>query len=276
MVKYLEIIFLILNKLIIFQIYYIDYFISLLLRRRTFKLQFSIAKKLTTSKYLGQEFVTRTQLERQRTVDRFTIESDLTNFIDTFAMKHLIFWDIGSCVGNFSIYAARKSGTVISIEPDLLTYSTLIQNVYNSKMDNIETYPFGLFSTTGINKLNMKEFNIAGAYNSIGRLDHQGKTFTSQWCINIQTYSAMDLIEKNNIPIPNFIKLDVDGNELAVLQGFGDHLSDIKMKGIIIELDVYNPESKKSVDLLWAHGFRGEFPANNLITSNYIFLKESD
>lgn len=48
------------------------------------------------------------------------------------------------------------------------------------------------------------------------------------------------------------------------------------MKGIIIELDVYNPESKKSVDLLWAHGFRGESPANNLITSNYIFLKESD
>ncbi len=54
----------------------------------------------------------------------------------------------------------------------------------------------------------------------------------------------MDLIEKNNTPIPNFIKLDVDGNELAVLQGFGDHLSDIRMKGIIIELDVYNPESK--------------------------------
>lgn len=86
----------------------------------------------------------------------------------------------------------------------------------------------------------------------------------------------MDLIEKNNIPIPNFIKLDVDGNELAVLQGFGDHLSDIRMKGIIIELDVSNPESKKSVDLLRAHGFRGEFPANNLITSNYIFLKGSD
>jgi hypothetical protein len=86
---------------------------------------------------MNQNFVTRTFLEKNRVLERFKIENDLRLFIDKNLSTETFFWDIGACVGNFSIYAGTKLGTVYAFEPDGLTYSSLITNIYESNLLNI-------------------------------------------------------------------------------------------------------------------------------------------
>lgn len=119
---------------------------------------------------MNQNFVTRTFLEENRVQKRFQIESDLREFITSNLSENTVFWDIGACVGNFSIFAAHTGSRVLSFEPDGLTYSSLIANIYNSKLDNVSAFPIALGSNDKISDFYMKKFEIANAYNTVGNL----------------------------------------------------------------------------------------------------------
>jgi FkbM family methyltransferase len=227
--------------------------------------------------FLNQKFVTHSARERHRVIDRFKTEVGLQEFIKYFGDlngQQSIFWDIGACVGNFSIYASEYFKEVHCFEPDLLTYSSLLQNVHYSKKTNLQTYPIALGKFTGLSKINMPVFSIANAYNVVGRsIDQWGNEFVPQSSINIQVYDAATLIQDWDLQIPNYIKIDVDGNELEILQGFGEHLGSPALVGIFIELISANPECQNSIDLLDKFGFKENLDFNNEGTSNRIFLK---
>ena len=108
----------------------IDLIISAIRSKNSNVLRFAIIKALSTTKLMNQNFVTRTFLEQNRVLDRFKIENDLKLFIYNNLSPKTIFWDIGACVGNFSIYAGAKLGKVYAYKPDGLTYSSLITNIY--------------------------------------------------------------------------------------------------------------------------------------------------
>ena len=56
-------------------------------------------------------------------------EPDTTWFIKRFVNEHTIFLDVGSSVGNFTLYAALKAKRVIAYEPHPKIYSSLLANI---------------------------------------------------------------------------------------------------------------------------------------------------
>ena len=52
-----------------------------------------------------------------------------------------------------------------------------------------------------------------------------------QFCTNIDT-----LVYKLGVPCPNYLKIDVDGNDFLVLKGAKKVIKDPKLKSILIEL----------------------------------------
>ena len=161
-------------------------------------------------------------------------------------LPKLFFGDIGACVGNFSIYAGAKLGKVYAFEPDGLTYSSLITNIYESNLLNITAYPIALGGDNKISDFNMQEFKIANAYNSAGnKLGPAGKNFKPEYSQNVCMFTAKKLITEFNFEIPTSIKIDVDGNEIEVLMGFADILSNKIIRSIFIELDLENSRSKE-------------------------------
>ena len=52
------------------------------------------------------------------------------------------------------------------------------------------------------------------------------------------TMSLKSLVSNLNIDYPNHIKIDVDGNELAILNNQEDFLSNPKIKSVLIEIDI--------------------------------------
>ena len=130
-------------------------------------LRYALINSLSTTKLMNQNFITRTFLEKNRVLERFKIEKDLRLFIDKNLSTETIFWDIGACVGNFSIYAGAKSGKVYAFEPDGLTYSSLITNVYESNLLNIKAYPIALGAYDKIFDFNMQK--LVHHYAAIGK-----------------------------------------------------------------------------------------------------------
>ena len=69
-------------------------------------------------------------------------------------------------------------------------------------------------------EMNEKDFIEGGALNSFGvKYDYNGKDFTPgmKYCVLGTTIN--DLIESSILEIPDYIKIDVDGNELKVVNG---------------------------------------------------------
>jgi len=252
----------------------LDLIISVIRLKPSNVLRYALINSLSTTKLLNQNFVTRTFLEKNRVLERFKIEKDLRLFIDNNLSTETIFWDIGACVGNFSIYAGAKSGKVYAFEPDGLTYSSLITNIYESNLLNITAYPIALGADNKISDFNMQEFKIANAYNTADTtLGLTGKNFTPEYTQNVCMFTAKKLITEFNFEIPTSIKLDVDGNEIEVLKGFGDILSNKIIKSIFIELDLENPRSKECDQILLLNGFTQQLQGVNSNSYNYIYQR---
>ena len=103
----------------------------------------------------------------------------------------------------------------------------------------------------------MKKFEIANAYNSVENpeslIDRSNKPEYEQ---NVCEYKASSLISNHAFPVPTHIKIDVDGNELEVLLGFGDFLYDPKIVSVFIELDSQNVKSRDCHVQLRKFGFK--------------------
>lgn len=84
---------------------------------------------------------------RARTL--LTKEPETIEWINTFSQTDT-FWDIGSNVGMYSLYAALKGLLVLSFEPSPSNYYLLNRNIEINKMDDkISAYCIAFNDTTG-------------------------------------------------------------------------------------------------------------------------------
>jgi FkbM family methyltransferase len=237
-------------------------------------IRYRVVKNSTETSFLGQYFVTQTALEENRVVDRFKVEIDLSEYLKGELDFDSVFWDIGACVGNFSLFAAKRAKEVLSFEPDGLTYSSLLKNIFNSGLENVTAYSVALGNVNTLSNLYMKDFRIANAYNSVGReVDFAGKFYKSAFSQKVIQLRADTLLSDYSITPPTHLKIDVDGNELQVLEGFGEILKSDKLKFVIVELDFDNKEALSSVQLLENSGFLQQKNKFRAESTNRVFRK---
>ena len=86
-------------------------------------------------------------------------------------------------------------------------------------------------------------------------------------------FTAKKLITEFNFEIPTSIKIDVDGNEIEVLMGFADILSNKIIRSIFIELDLENSRSKECDYLLIKNGFTQQLQGVDSKPYNYIYQR---
>jgi FkbM family methyltransferase len=172
-----------------------------------------------------------------------------------------VMFDVGANVGGYSLIAAKLMGGQVKIfafEPSFSTYSSLCHNiVLNHCQDIIIPFQIALSDQTGLANFNYSNLDSGTALHCLGEPIHfMGRKFTSVYQQPIISYRLDDLIANFNLPIPNHIKLDVDGPELKVLYGAQQTLADPRMQSLIIELNEDKSLSdEKIVDFLEAKGF---------------------
>ena len=175
-----------------------------------------------------------------------------------------VYVDFGANVGNHSLFFAlfMEARQVIPVEPNPLAYELLVANtIVNGLSDVIAFDRLGVgVSDTHAGGFAMEETrrNLGGARMLAG----EGE---------IDVYSGQDLLRD---VAPDFIKIDVEGMEMQVLEGLGDVL-DRSQPMIFAEVD--NENAKSFAAWARAHGYEIAFSLQRYRSNkNHLLVPAAD
>ncbi|MEQ9411649.1 MAG: FkbM family methyltransferase [Fuerstiella sp.] len=180
--------------------------------------------------------------------------SDLIEMAAGYVTEGDCVWDIGANVGLFSLLAAHRAGeggSVVSVEADPVL-AALIQKTVSLPRNAdrmINVLCAAVSDRTGIS-----EFRIAARGRSSSHLQvarHRSQTGGTRYTHFVPT-TTLDDMQAVFLP-PTFIKIDVEGAELLVLQG-GLRLLEETRPTIYIE--VSDKESASVSELLLSFGYQ--------------------
>ena len=182
------------SKRISFLIYKILYFIDLFffkITRRRFLIWFNEFIQSDSYKSIlifnkKVFFFVPNQLIQYRIDTFFTKEPETLKWIDDFKKdKKVIFWDIGSNIGLYSMYAALKHSNIEinSFEPSSSNLRVLSRNIsINNLVNKININQFPLTDKNkGFQLMMESDFREGGALHSFGRdLNFEGKKINTK------------------------------------------------------------------------------------------------
>jgi FkbM family methyltransferase len=182
-----------------------------------------------------------------------------------------VYWDIGANVGLYAIYVAKFRGcSVVAFEPEAQNYALLIENLVLNGIgsDRMLAGSLALGDRPGLGTLQVRYLTKGGAYNlfrststgdadapasfSAAASDQQGNGYRQL----IYGATIDDLVFNRGLPAPTHIKIDVDGNEPAIISGCQELLKSSKLRSLLVEINKKSPADLAIVDILRSQGFR--------------------
>jgi FkbM family methyltransferase len=242
---------------------FIDLLYKVKITRRLFDRVVSMSMKREFNiNYKGNDFVftSPNSLNKWRLDTFSTKEPETLNWIDKLPSNSIL-WDIGANVGLYSVYAAKvRNCMVYSFEPSIFNLELLARNIFlNDLQRNISIVPLPLSNSIGLNILNMTSTEWGGAISTFGSeaIGHDGKLMDKIFEFRTLGISMAFAVEFLNIPVPDYIKMDVDGIEHLILMGGKNLLKSIK--GVIIEInDDFVEQRETATKLLLDAGLKLE------------------
>lgn len=207
----------------------------------------------------------------------FSKEPETIDWIRRFP-PNSVFWDVGANIGTYSVFAGKNGARVFSIEPSFLNLETLQRNIIlNQLNDSVSMIPIGLGAKNHLAGFYLSKENLTwgGAHNSLGKnVGAGGKALQQPLKITGLCITMDELVSTFQIPTPNFIKIDVDGLELEVLNGGIQVLSGAT--SILIEVDdQFVGQDNEISKLLFNLGFEPEnMKDTNHVTPNQIWRRK--
>ena len=169
-----------------------------------------------------------------------------------------VLYDIGANVGAYSLVAAKQPGGaahVFSFEPVYATVATLCANIVLNDVAGLVTpIPVALSGTTGMIGFGLHNLEPGAARHVLGSDEPEDEPVL--YTQPAMTFRLDDLVTWLHLPAPTHIKLDVDGGELAVLEGASSTLSSPVLRSMLVE--VAFPDSDAVTAAVERHGFRLE------------------
>ena len=210
-----------------------------------------------TKEIIKYNILNKTTLWRAQTL--FVKEPITIDWIRKFREKK-VFFDVGANVGMYSIYAAlTRNVKVYAFEPESNNFQTLMQNLtINSLHENLIPFPIGISNKTEFTKLNIGKFESGSSHHTVGayQLDHNSlKKISNKISQGIFSTTLDDLCFKWKIPIPSYLKIDVDGIENQIIAESTKTLSNSNLESVLIEINENRIEDIAIINSLKKIGF---------------------
>jgi FkbM family methyltransferase len=152
-----------------------------------------------------------------------------------------VLWDIGANVGVYSLYAGIvRECRVLAFEPAAANYFGLNNNIILNRLDEkVHAYCLALDRSSRLNVMRMRDNIIGTALHTFGEaVDYKGDPFIPAWNQGAFSISIDLLVEQYAATFPNHIKIDVDGLEVAVVEGGAKTFADPRFTSVLIEIDL--------------------------------------
>jgi FkbM family methyltransferase len=202
-------------------------------------------------------------------------EDNIKEFIDEIPKG--IFYDLGANLGYFSLYACSVGHQVYAFEVDENNFEGLKANSEANPTFEVKIFNKGIADTKRKVILRTRGNSIGSHHKTLELDDFASiQTIVSyNHTKEIEVDSLDNFIVENNLPWPEYLKVDIDGSEHSFLKGSPLTLN--KAKGMVIELVKESEFYQKCVDILHDHGFiltkTYEIPGWPE-GKNYVYLKQ--
>lgn len=162
--------------------------------------------------------------------------------------------DVGANIGYYSIqFAETKNATIYAFEPMDYQHETLRRNLAINSISNVNTIKKIVSDQEGIERIYFSGFENTGKSSIVKKADQHE---------DIDAVTLDSFCEINNINNVDLIKIDVEGYEFKVLNGFHSMLESKKVTHVFVELLEKNlnkagTSSREICDLLNKYDYRG-------------------
>jgi FkbM family methyltransferase len=132
-----------------------------------------------------------------------------------------IFFDIGACLGLYSVHAASQGARVISFEPDPIIRRRLARNInLNSFVNTVQVVEWAVSNKPGT--LRLYTDGVKGRHSPSLNLGMQHDSLL------VKTNSIDNALESGEIPYPTKLKMDIEGAEVLALEGMSRLLKSVR------------------------------------------------
>lgn len=128
-------------------------------------------------------------------------------------------WDLGAHFGIYSVGLARRvgpTGNVAAFEPNSACFARLSLHRKMNRLDWLRLFPAAVSDSTGTAEL----YNYASPHATTAHLPYENETRVAAASpFSVATVALDELVARNQLRPPNFIKIDVEGHGHRAIAG---------------------------------------------------------
>ena len=200
-----------------------------------------------------------------RARDSYTGEPDMVEWLATTLKPGDVLWDIGANVGAYSLLAAKlcQEARVVAFEPFIPNFAHLWQNIVLNEVTS-QVFPVcaGLTDKTAPTALAVSDPQAGSSHHQVGQPG--GKLQQA-----VVAGRGDDLRALLGLAAPTLLKLDIDGIEVAAIEGLHETLRLPALREVMIEIEQGKSEAPVQA-LCEAAGFK-RVPATLLHANGGVF-----
>ena len=170
-----------------------------------------------------------------------TYEPELQAALRDFLRPGMVAYDVGANIGYVTLMIARRvdsSGQVFAFEALPENVERIHKNMALNELSNVAVVPAAVVDKSGPVKFYVHEsVGMGKAAGSAGRRKERYKAE-----IDVHGLSLDEFVYAQGNPIPDAIKMDIEGGELLALPGMSRLLREARP---ILFLELHGPESEK-------------------------------
>ncbi len=174
-------------------------------------------------------------LELWRGATYETKEPETLDWIDGFAPSD-VFFDVGANIGLYSLYAAAtRKCRVFSFEPEGKNFSRLVHNQFLNGLGEMRAFCLAVGRSTRLDELFITGTTAGDSQHNIGGENrlypraHSGIQGSIVVALDALCYS-------HGLPVPQHLKVDVDGLEEEIIEGAARLLRDRSLRTVMVEI----------------------------------------
>lgn len=146
-------------------------------------------------------------------------ESRTFTVLDRLLTPETRYCDIGAWIGPTVLYAARKCRQVYCLEPDLVAYRYLLENIQLNRLENVMPFNLALAAEAGLQHMASPRGKRGDSMTSL--LLPEGARGMDVLCLTWENW--LSLIGR---PVFDTIKMDIEGGEFSLLPAISPYLQE--------------------------------------------------
>lgn len=226
--------------------------------------------KLTRFVHSGCVFEITTKMEKFR-VTSYGDEADTIEKVLAEIKPGDVFYDIGSCVGLYALHAAILGCQVVAFEPDPSYRKRLKRNIQiNGLRKSIRVLEWAVSDQQSA--VTLYTDGVDGNSPSLRQTGSRNK-------VTVKTDTIDHAIGHGQLPVPNIVKLDIEGAEILALRGMKTLLtSKSAPRFLFIEfhpdyLPSFNSSFEECEALVESYGYTEVHSLRRAKQNHYFYVK---